>query len=238
MTILAVALFGGCNDRHTAAPRPQPTFGTGSVHGTVTFFGTAPTPATIPNQPCHAGAPELKDESVVVSATGQLANVIVYLQGASASDGSAEPPVLLDQKDCRYIPHAIAVQTGQTLTIRSSDAAVHNVHYAPDHNPAANLSLVNAGDSRNITFDQPEIFRARCDIHPWMNATVAVFDHPFFAVTDAAGSFAIDRIPAGRYTIVAQHELYGQLTQPITVADNTSSAAVFVYKPPTSASAH
>ncbi|MEX0820057.1 MAG: methylamine utilization protein, partial [Pirellulaceae bacterium] len=33
--------------------------------------------------------------------------------------------------------------------------------------------------------------------HPWMKASMMVCDHPYFAVTDADGSFSIPNVPAG-----------------------------------------
>ena len=50
----------------------------------------------------------------------------------------------------------------------------------------------------------------RCNNHPWMNAFLNVAPTPFFAVTDADGHFAIDGLPAGRYTLVAVHERLGE----------------------------
>jgi hypothetical protein len=36
-----------------------------------------------------------------------------------------------------------------------------------------------------------------------------VFDHPYFAVTSRDGSFSIDSIPPGTYTLYVWHERYG-----------------------------
>ena len=49
-------------------------------------------------------------------------------------------------------------------------------------------------------------FVVKCDVHPWMKAYVAVFDHPYFAVTDDTGKFQIKNIPNGKYEVVAWHE--------------------------------
>ena len=37
------------------------------------------------------------------------------------------------------------------------------------------------------------------------DGTIAVFDHPYFAVTDKDGNFTIKDVPAGKYTITALH---------------------------------
>jgi hypothetical protein len=48
-----------------------------------------------------------------------------------------------------------------------------------------------------------------CDIHNWMKAYIMVFDHPFFAVTGADGSFEIKGVPAGDQNLVIWQETVG-----------------------------
>src|SRR5262249_8927522 len=148
IAIIAIGLlFGISCDRKDAGSSSRTTklarsvFGAGTIRGTVKFIGTPPPRETIANVPCHPGAPQLQDETVVVNADGTLANVLVYLANAPASDGSDRQAALLDQKDCRYVPHVVGVQAGQTLKIRSSDGqgTMHNVHLIPQKNPAANF---------------------------------------------------------------------------------------------------
>ena len=39
-----------------------------------------------------------------------------------------------------------------------------------------------------------EVVDLRCDVHEWMNAYLVPAETPYFAGTDASGSFAIDEI--------------------------------------------
>ncbi|MGH7321490.1 MAG: carboxypeptidase-like regulatory domain-containing protein, partial [Candidatus Rokuibacteriota bacterium] len=39
-----------------------------------------------------------------------------------------------------------------------------------------------------------------------MTGALVAFDHPFFAVSDAAGRFRIDGVPAGTHTVRLWHE--------------------------------
>jgi plastocyanin len=222
------------NESPAAVPRVAPTFGTATLKGVVKFIGTPPTPATIANVPCHEGATkQLKDESVVVNDNQTLANVLIYLEGIQASDGSNRAPALLDQKDCRYVPHVIAVQTGQALRIHSSDATLHNVHYNAAANPPANFAMTSAGAEQSVTFKRKEFIRVKCDVHPWMTAYIGVFDHPFFAASAAGtGQWQIDKVPAGKYTLVAWHEQLGELRQPVEVKDNETAGIELSYKAP------
>lgn len=193
--------------------------------------GKPPVMATIPNKPCHPGAPPLKEQRVVTDGSGHLANVVVYLEDAPAAAPAAGlPPVVLDQVNCQYVPHVVALRTGQTLHVTSSDPAMHNVHGLCTDNDPFNFALVRPGQSKDLTFSQPETFPVTCDVHPWMKAYVHVFAHPWFAVTQADGTFEIRDVPAGKYTLVAWQENYGTLKQPITVADGKTTPAQFTFR--------
>jgi hypothetical protein len=43
------------------------------------------------------------------------------------------------------------------------------------------------------------------DVRPWEFAYVGAVEHPFFAVTDNAGSFTITNVPPGDYVLEAYH---------------------------------
>jgi plastocyanin len=209
-------------------PREQVKLGKGVVRGVVKFDGVPPRMAAIANQPCHAGAPQLEEETAIVGDGGALMNVLVYVEGAGSGDGSKQPPAVLDQIHCRYVPHVLGVQVGQTLTVRSSDDTMHNVHYEK-----VNLSMRSAGEEKNVTFTSPDFVRVKCDVHPWMTAYVGVFETPFFAATGVDGRFEITGLPAGKYTLTAWHELFGRKSQPLTIEDETKPVeATFRYKAP------
>jgi hypothetical protein len=59
-----------------------------------------------------------------------------------------------------------------------------------------------------------------------MAAFVCVVDHPFFAVTDAAGKFEIKNLPPGTYTIGLWHEGVQAADQVIVV--NAAQTVNFV----------
>lgn len=82
-----------------------------------------------------------------------------------------------------------------------------------------------------FTFDKPELFmRFKCDVHPWEFAYVNVLEHPFFAVTDANGNFAINGLPPGRYTIEAHHRKAGVLQREITVDEHSNTPVDFHFR--------
>jgi plastocyanin len=230
-SIILLCAAPGCDRRdsaQSAAPAGPVRTGTGIIQGVVILAGKPPVMDAIPNRPCHGGAPPLKDESVVCDAAGHLQNVIVYIEDApSAGPAKDLQPVTIDQVDCHYVPHVVALRTGQTLHVTSSDPVFHNIHGTCNENDPFNFALINAGQSKDMQFAKPELFPVRCDVHPWMKAWIDVFPHPWFAVTGPDGSFVIHNVPSGKYTLVAWQEKYGKVRTPIVVSDGKASSASF-----------
>lgn len=226
-------MLTGCDDRKSTPAKPARVIeaaGSASVHGKVMLGGKAPVMAKIDNSICtHAGP--IADETVLVDADGGLANVLVSIAGVRSPADIPAAVVELDQKDCRFVPHVVAVRAGQPLRIKNSDAEAHNVHANPAANASFNVALTVPGSSKNMTFTEAEVFRVKCDVHPWMACYVGVFDSEYFAVTDVAGRFKIKGLPPGSYELVAWHERYGELKQTIEVS-NGPIEANFAYEPP------
>ena len=240
LLIAALALPGcgikGCRDDNSSglvsSQLPAPTYGDGRVEGIVRLEGDVPEmPVIEAAENCSGRTEPLREEWAVVDADGGLANVLVYLSDAPASTGAGREPMVLDQIDCRFTPHVLGVQVGQPLQIESSDAVLHNVHYMPDRNADENFGLSGAGQARTVAFEYPEAepTKVRCDVHPWMTAYLGVFAHPFFAVTDEAGRFAIEQVPAGVYTVKAWHERFGTREAQIEIADAGAQTLEFTF---------
>jgi len=115
-------------------------------------------------------------------------------------------PVTLAQIGCRYEPHVLGVQVGQPLVIVNHDPLLHNIHAFPFINQAFNFGQPTPGAEETKTFSAPEIFSVRCDVHPWMSAWIAVVEHPYYAVTDGAGRYALPEMLPGPYVLEAWHE--------------------------------
>lgn len=218
---------GGGAAEPAASPVDAATVGHAS--GMVTFAGTAPAMAQIDmstEASCaakHSMTPT--EETVVVGDGGGLANVFVYVKEGLESLDFPTPSdaVLLDQDGCTYIPHVIGVQAGQDFTLRNSDGLLHNINASPTANRGFNVSQpVSMEASRS--FPTAEIMvPVRCDVHGWMSSYIGVVDHPYFAVTGPDGSVSLEGLPPGNYVVEAWHEVYGTVTQSITVATGATA---------------
>jgi hypothetical protein len=212
---------------YSAPGRAAPGEIAASVSGRVSFSGPAPAAPAIDmsSEPycveAQRNAPAQRRD-VRVGAQSGLADVIVQIKGVAASASKAAPaePVLLDQQGCVYQPPVLALRVSQPLVVRNSDNVLHNVHVSPKNNPPFNLGQPMAGMQSRRTFRAAELgIPVRCDIHDWMNASIGVFDHSFFAVTDAEGRFTIEGLPPGEYELEAWHATLGTRVQRIRVTD-------------------
>ena len=240
-TFAALAVFaGGCvpkgcrADNSSGLPSaqslPSPTYGTATVAGRVSFEGDYPEPTTYEGgEFCGP----IQSETVV-GVDGGLGNVLVYLKDAPLSTGAGRESVTLDQTGCRFEPHVLAVQVGQPVEIKNGDPVRHNVHYQPERNTDQNFAFEATGQTKTTSFPVPEEapVTVKCDVHPWMTAYLGIFAHPFYAVTDLSGHYAIEQVPAGEYELVAWHELYGTKRSPVVVADAGTTTADFLYARP------
>jgi hypothetical protein len=119
-------------------------------------------------------------------------------------------PAVIDQPCCRFIPHQSAMRVGQTLVIKNSAAFAHNANYTTTNNGADN-PLIPEGKQIAIPIQKPERneIKVLCNIHSWMSASVRVFNHPYFAVTNEKGEYEIKNAPVGQYRIFVWHSTGG-----------------------------
>jgi plastocyanin len=220
-----------------AAVWPGVAFAASTITGTITFDGKAPTlkPLTMDADPACAKmhSKPAPNEMLVLGSGNAMGNILVWVsKGLPAGKTFPVPktPAVLDQKGCQYVPHVMGIMVGQAYRILNSDGILHNVHALPKINRGFNQPMPGNMKESTKTFDKPEaVFQIKCDVHPWMQAWVGVFTHPFFSVTKTDGKFTISGLDPGTYEITAWHERLGTQTATVTVAANETKTQDFKF---------
>lgn len=209
----------------------------GTLRGRITYKGPKPAVKVISMEEESAcqqasGGKPISESDVILGKDGAVANVFVYIKTGLEGKKFEVPkdPVVLDQKGCLFVPRVLAVQSGQPLAVRNSDAVQHNVHPAPRNNREWNEGMSpGAPDIIHKFARQETMIRVKCNVHPWMRSWLAVMDHPYFAITGADGSFELKNVPPGDYTVAVWQEKLGELTQPASLAASASQQLDFAF---------
>jgi len=162
--------------------------------------------------------------------TKAVANVIVWIKPPKDTYFPLYPtykpskePLVIDQPHCAYVPRVSAynpvniidgkpVETGQKVMFKNSAVVSHNIRAvgAADKDNSFNVNLIAKSEYVKAFEPQRLPISLQCDIHTWMGGKLAVFDHPYFAITKADGSFEIPNVPAGaKVYLMAWHEGVG-----------------------------
>jgi plastocyanin len=207
--------------------------GTASIKGVVNFTGKAPE-MKVPKKRKDAEfckTKEVKYNAVVVNG-GKLQDVFVRIANDSIKGEYKAPSkhAEIDQVDCMYSPRVQGVVAGQTIDIKNGDGTLHNVHTYKGTESWFNKPQIKGSAPIDQEMpEEPKIIKFACDVHPWMRGFVVVSTHPFFAVSGADGSFTIEHVPAGDYTVEAWHPHYGLKTAKVKVEDGKPASLDFSY---------
>jgi plastocyanin len=156
---------------------------------------------------------------------------VVYLETAPRRAFEQTDPVraVLDQRNETFVPHVLAITTGSVVDFPNSDRIYHNV-FSLSKPARFDLGRYATGKSKSIRFDRAGIVRVFCDIHSHMNAFILVFNHPFFALTDADGRYRIDNVPPGNYNVVAWFEGASSEARTAAVPDGGATELDFTFR--------
>jgi plastocyanin len=194
-------------------PAPGSAAPAGSLRGRVEFRRAAAAPERRPGV-SDLGSPGARD-------TTDRRRAVVYLETAprAAFDDPEPLRARMDQRNETFIPNVLAIPVGSTVDFPNNDSTYHNV-FSLSKPRRFDLGRYAQGRSKSVRFDRPGIVRVFCDIHSHMTAFIIVFNHRYFATTDAEGRYRIDGIPPGSYSVAAWHEGDKRDSRTVTVPEN------------------
>jgi plastocyanin len=163
--------------------------------------------------------------------SGQVSGVagqsVVYVDTISGKTfpTPTQHPVI-DQKGLVFQPHVTAVQVGTTVDFLNSDSVAHNVFWTSiggNKKLSHNLGTWPKGERKSFKFDTPGAVPILCNVHPEMSAYLVVVPTPYFAVSDQTGTYKIENVPDGSYTVTAWHEGAKNQSKPVAVTGDTKA---------------
>ena len=145
---------------------------------------------------------------------------IAYIKGAVAGGSpSATRAFQIAQQDSTFVPAAVVVQVGGAVAFPNRDPIFHNV-FSASSAKRFDLGRYPQGESKSVVFDEPGAVKIYCHIHDHMRSAVIVVENPYNAVVGADGSFRIEDVPAGRYTLVIWNTDHDPQEVEVSVPEN------------------
>lgn len=193
------------------------------------YGGNVPQPVEVAvnRDIAYCGKIPLLSERLLVSPENKgIKNVIVYLhtRGLELPElPRSKQTLTLANQNCRFEPHVLVMQAGDTLRVTNEDEVGHNTNLSFINNSPRN-STVQRGADQMFTLVESELapIPVACNIHPWMTSYLVVLDHPFVAVSGENGELAIPGLPVGQKLVFRVWHEAGRIDE-VTVDDTQTS---------------
>ncbi len=221
----------------------------GSVSGKIFFEGELPADAvekiTISKNPdvCDEDGTGYREVVWVDVMDGVLRGAFVFIEKMSAGKDWSLPKdgnYVVLQKGCRFKPWAQVVKPGP-IVIRHSDPAsvLHNINtremIGVEKGRVVKRTMFNFGqpDPGDITKKlkprRSPFISVNCEAHNFMFGFMMAPKHPYAVVVNEDGSYVIDEIPPGDYTVATWHPRFGIKKTKLSVPANGTVEANFTF---------
>jgi len=191
-----------------------------------------------------------------VAGDGGLKDTVVVLVDATKGKPFTFESPTIEARDCRFLPFVNVVKDQSEVNVVNMDPVFHDIQaYETSHlGPRVlfNTPLpMNSHHKRNVGADTHEhlagqsmtqvirmtkgrrIFVMQCGFHAYMESWGLAVDNPYFAVTQADGTFSLRDVPPGDYTLAAWHPGVGTMIEKkVTVPAKQMVSANFVFESP------
>jgi plastocyanin len=154
--------------------------------------------------------------------------VVVFVDGVDGEipDAIRTKRVQIASQNKSFEPRLEAVPVGGAVSFPNLDPIMHNVFSLSTGNKF-DLGLYKSGASKDQRFQTPGLVRIYCNIHPQMSAFVMVLPNSYFSWARPDGSFRIDAVPPGVYTVKAWNER-AEAEQQVKVGAAGTSGVTFL----------
>jgi len=167
--------------------------------------------------PIQAKRYEIVTKAGVLSTQPPLA--VVYLDGNFSRRASLATKEVA-QRDLTFIPALLPIEVGTKVEFPNLDDTYHNIFsYSPTKRFDLGRYRPEERPIPSVVFDKPGLVTLRCDIHEHMRGLILVLNTPYFVMTDTAGRFRLDRLPAGHYTLKAWIDSRTTREKPLELRD-------------------
>jgi hypothetical protein len=123
------------------------------------------------------------------------------------------PPRVV-QMDRRFLPRVLSVTPGTAVEFRNQDLEYHNA-FSVSVAKRFDLGRYAPGKADTVKFDRAGVVNVHCDIHPDMSGYVVVVPNHAFDRPDSLGSYALPKLPPGKYSLRAWHPRLGELRRDV-----------------------
>lgn len=136
---------------------------------------------------------------------------------------------MMANRDCLFLPGTLATMRGDSIEIQNRDPILHNTHIKFKKRTILNVAQLSNSSPVTKRLKRAGVHYIRCDKHRFMEATLHVFDHPWFSVTNTQGAFQILNVSPGPQTIQVWHETLGILEKEVIIPPKGTIAVNFEY---------
>ncbi|MFQ5757041.1 MAG: carboxypeptidase-like regulatory domain-containing protein, partial [Acidiferrobacterales bacterium] len=174
---------------------------------------------------------------------GALRGAFVFIDEIGEGKKWAEPEggkYLIDQKGCRFVPWAQVIRPGP-VTIRHSDGegVLHNINtrelIGVEKGRVVKRTLFNFGQPEPGDIEQElkprrsPYIAINCEAHNFMFGFMMAPKHPYAVVVNEDGTYSLDDVPPGKYTVKAWHPRFGLKSATVTVPAGGSAKSSFTF---------
>jgi len=178
-----------------------------------------PKETEIEKQTCGSSQPA---GMYVISPAGEVANVLVIVEGVHKGKAVPKKDFVLDNKGCRFHPLVGISYVKSKYVVKNSDPVLHNTSLGKMltggvRRSVFNLALPYKDQVIEKTNRVSGLIDVKCDAHPWMRAYVYSSKNPYVTVTDAQGNYEIRDLLPGKYKVRFWHEGFRSRTEEVEV---------------------